>query len=191
MAATNHARAIKQDSQDYLTTALLQLLATKDLNDITVTQVVKRAGVSRMAFYRNFQTLDDILLAYFRPAVAARFNDVLANVSQAEKLNAMGTFFVNFADTLKLATERGFEHVIRQVFNENMVHFYQENVQWHNITTTQQRYWTQFMSVGVYAIWREWLLSGENESLNDIHDIIAAFQQATMLAITKPSMNSN
>lgn len=35
MAATKHAQQIKQDSQDYLATALLQLLATKDLADLT------------------------------------------------------------------------------------------------------------------------------------------------------------
>lgn len=60
MAATEHSKKIKQDSQTYLITALLQLLKTKDFTDITVTQVVKRAGVSRMAFYRNFDTLDDV-----------------------------------------------------------------------------------------------------------------------------------
>ena len=183
MAATNHARAIKQDSKDYLTTALLQLLATKDLSAITVTQVVKRAGVSRMAFYRNFETLDDVLLGYFRPAIAARFKDVQENVPQAEKLQARGHFFVNFADTMKLATERGFEHIVRQVFNENMVVFYQENVQWQDITPTMQRYWTQFMSAGVYAIWREWLMGGQSESLIEVHTIIATFQEATMRAI--------
>ncbi|RRK09679.1 TetR/AcrR family transcriptional regulator [Lactiplantibacillus garii] len=184
MAATNHAQAIKQDSKDYLTTALLQLLKTKDLNTLTVTQVVKRAGVSRMAFYRNFETLDDVLLGYFRPAITARFKDVQEDVPQAEKLQAMGQFFINFADTMKLAVDRGFEHIIRQVFNENMVIFYQKSVQWQNISPVQQRYWTQFMSAGVYAIWREWLLGGQQESLTEIHKIIATFQEATMHSLT-------
>ena len=89
MAATQHAQQIKQDSQTYLTTALLQLLETKDLSDITVAQVVRRAGVSRMAFYRNFDTLDDILIAYFRPLIAARFNDVVNQAPQNEKLSAL------------------------------------------------------------------------------------------------------
>lgn len=183
MAATNHAQAIKRDSKDYLTTALLQLLATKDLKTITVTQVVKRAGVSRMAFYRNFNTLDDVLVGYFRTLIAARFADLTGNVSQDQKMQALGQFFINFADTLKLSTERGFEHIIRQVFNENMVTFYQQNVQWQNITPTQQRYWIQFMSAGVYAIWREWLMGGRKETLTEIHDILAAFQEATMAAL--------
>lgn len=185
MAATQHAQAIKQDSKDYLATALLQLLQTKNLNEIKVTAVVKRAGVSRMAFYRNFETVDDVLLGYFRPIIAARFKDVADNVTETEKLSALGQFFINFADTLRLSSERGFEPIIQQVFNENMVAFYDQNVKWPAITTTQKRYWTQFMSAGVYAIWREWLLSGQTESLTTIHDLLAAFQNATMAAVMK------
>lgn len=185
MAATNHAQAIKQDSQDYLTTALLQLLATKDLSKITVTQVVKRAGVSRMAFYRNYETLADVLLGYFRPAMADRFADLGEDVSQSQKMASLSQFFVDFADVLTLAADRGFEDLIRQVFNENMVHFYDQNVAWQNITPVQKRYWTQFMSAGVYAIWREWLVGGQQESLDEIHEFLAAFQEATMAAVLK------
>ena len=65
MSATNHAQKIKQDSKDYLTTALFQLLQTKCLNEIKITDLVKRAGVSRMAFYRNFETIDEVLIEYF------------------------------------------------------------------------------------------------------------------------------
>ncbi|MCG0903334.1 putative transcription regulator (putative) [Lactiplantibacillus plantarum] len=125
MAATNHAQAIKKDSQTYLTTALLQLLRTHDLDTITVTQVVKRAGVSRMAFYRNFTTLEDLLDAYFAPAIAARFQDVLQHVPANQKLLAMGQFFSDFAPTLRLAEQRGFENIIQQLFNANMTNYYQ------------------------------------------------------------------
>ncbi|GEA98094.1 TetR/AcrR family transcriptional regulator [Levilactobacillus brevis] len=182
MAATKHAQQIKQDSQDYLATALLQLLATKDLADLTVTQVVKRAGVSRMAFYRNFNTLDDVLTAYFGPIITARFADI-AKLPTADKLQALGDFFTSFSTTLKLSADRGFEHIIRQVFNDNMRTFYATNATWRGITSTQQTYWISFMSAGVYAIWRDWLLGGQQESLTTIHDLIATFQQTTMMGL--------
>ncbi len=184
MAATQHAQQIKQDSQTYLTTALLQLLETKDLSDITVAQVVRRAGVSRMAFYRNFDTLDDILIAYFRPLIAARFNDVVNQAPQNEKLSALGEFFGALTDTLNLAVKRGFEHVIQQIFDENMMHFYETTVDWQTVSTTQKKYWIKFMTAGVYAIWREWLLSGQSESLESIHEILAKFQTATFAALS-------
>lgn len=183
MAATQHAQQLKQDSQTYLTTALLQLLETHDLNTISVTQVVKRAGVSRMAFYRNFETLDDLLSAYFRPKLTARFNDVVNGVPQAEKLAAMGQFFQELAPTLQLATQRGFEEIIRKVFNQNMEAFYQTTLAETPLTPVQRRYWTKFMSAGVYAIWREWLLTGQRESLTTIHGLIAGFQTQTMASL--------
>ncbi|MDR4933648.1 TetR/AcrR family transcriptional regulator [Companilactobacillus paralimentarius] len=93
MAATEHSQKIKQDSQEFLITALLQLLKTKDFNDITITQVVKRAGVSRMAFYRNFETLDDILIAYIEPKINIGFENIINRVPQNQKLTALGNLF--------------------------------------------------------------------------------------------------
>lgn len=184
MAATEHAQAIKQDSRDYLTTALLQLLTTKDLADITVTQVVKRAGVSRMAFYRNFDTLTDVLTAYFEPLIAARFADVEHQIPTVDKLAAIGTFFFEYADLLKLSTERGFEPIIQQLFDQQMLAFYDNLALPATLSATQRRYWIKFMSAGIYAIWREWLFGGQRESLTTIHDLIGAFQTATMQALT-------
>ncbi|ALO05127.1 TetR/AcrR family transcriptional regulator [Lactiplantibacillus paraplantarum] len=186
MAATNHAQAIKKDSQTYLTTALLQLLKTHDLDTITVTQVVKRAGVSRMAFYRNFATLDDLLTTYFAPAIAARFQDVLQHVPANQKLLAMGQFFSELAPTLRLAEQRGFESIIQRLFDDNMMIYYQTTMENGPLTAVQLKYWTKFMSAGVYAIWREWLLGGQLESLTTIHELLATLQTATMQALTKP-----
>ncbi len=185
MAATNHAQAIKKDSQTYLTTALLQLLRTHDLDTITVTQVVKRAGVSRMAFYRNFTTLEDLLSTYFAPAIAARFQDVLQHVPANQKLLAMGQFFSDFAPTLRLAEQRGFENIIQQLFNTNMTNYYQATMANGTLTAVQLKYWTRFMSAGVYAIWREWLLGGQLESLTTIHELLATLQTVTMQALTQ------
>lgn len=185
MAATNHAQAIKKDSQTYLTTALLQLLRTHDLDTITVTQVVKRAGVSRMAFYRNFTTLEDLLSTYFAPAIAARFQDVLQHVPANQKLLAMGQFFSDFAPTLRLAEQRGFENIIQQLFNTNMTNYYQATMANGTLTAVQLKYWTRFMSAGVYAIWREWLLGGQLEPLTMIHELLATLQTATMQALTQ------
>lgn len=41
--------------------ALLQLMETKLYKDISITDIVKRAGVSRMAYYRNYNSKDEIL----------------------------------------------------------------------------------------------------------------------------------
>lgn len=189
MAATEHAQQIKQDSQDYLITALLQLLQTKDFNEITVTQVVKKAGVSRMAFYRNFETLDDILKAYLQPKIDAEFDLIINRTPQDQKLNALGKFFTEIADTLNLAVKRNYEFIIQNIFKENMIRFYDTSMDWSNFSEIQRNYWIKFMSAGVYAIWREWLTGGQTESLHDIHTLIADFQISTLQALQKQTHN--
>ena len=43
--------------------ALLKLAESKPLADVTVTEVCRRASVSRMTFYRNFSSKEEVLLS--------------------------------------------------------------------------------------------------------------------------------
>lgn len=47
---------------DCIYTALLELMDKMPYSEIKITNIVNKAGVSRMAYYRNFKTKDDILL---------------------------------------------------------------------------------------------------------------------------------
>ena len=44
-----------------ITYALVSLLASKKLSDISVTDIVERAGVARASYYRNFSSKEDVL----------------------------------------------------------------------------------------------------------------------------------
>lgn len=39
--------------KDCITTAFIELMKVRDYNTITITDITKKAGVSRMAYYRN------------------------------------------------------------------------------------------------------------------------------------------
>lgn len=47
-----------------LTAALLELLAEKELRDISVSEIAAAAGVHRVSFYRNFESKEAILRTY-------------------------------------------------------------------------------------------------------------------------------
>ena len=185
MSATQHAQKIREDSVMYLTTALLQLLQKAPLSDIKVTQLVQRAGVSRMAFYRNFDTLEDILAAYFAPKIVRLFDDVIDQVPSAEKLADMQQFFDDLGDDLALADQRHYEHIIRQLFNANMERYYSSNEAWADMDADNKRYWIKFMSAGVYGIWKEWLLHRQDETLDDLHQLIGKLQYATAAVMSE------
>ncbi|MDK2980981.1 MAG: hypothetical protein PWQ55_1328 [Chloroflexota bacterium] len=166
MAATKYAQAVQQDTKDFITTALLQLLVKEKISTLTVSQVCKRAGVSRMAFYRNFDDLDQILYEYFQPKLAAIFITIRQNSEDKVKFDSQLEFFNKFNDFLLLSINRDFEPIIRRIFSEEMEKFYADD---------GDEYWTAFMSAGVYAIWRKWLLDGQQKPLREITDFLKKF----------------
>ena len=48
----------------YIEEATILLLKEKNIKDITIKEIVKRAGVCRASFYRNYTGVDDVLNSY-------------------------------------------------------------------------------------------------------------------------------
>lgn len=44
--------------------ALIQMMENKKINDITILEIVKKAGVGRSSFYRNFDNKEDVINYY-------------------------------------------------------------------------------------------------------------------------------
>lgn len=68
---------------DFIYTALLQLMQTKAYKDITITDITRKAGVSRMAYYRNYTDKDDILLRHLEHTI----QEIEAKMKGAENLS--------------------------------------------------------------------------------------------------------
>ena len=49
--SNNEANRITRES---ICTAFLEIIMTKDFDDISISEIVRRAGVSRQSFYRNY-----------------------------------------------------------------------------------------------------------------------------------------
>lgn len=65
---------INQLTREAMMTAMIQLLDTKSIEQISVTELTKRAGVSRMAYYRNY----DSMTAIFQDICNQLFYRILA-----------------------------------------------------------------------------------------------------------------
>lgn len=51
--------------------ALMILLQQKRYEDITVSEITSKAGVSRMTYYRTYSSKEDIIIQYFKEKVNA------------------------------------------------------------------------------------------------------------------------
>ena len=61
MTGINPKNIIVKES---ITQALLILMENKDFEKITITDIVNKAGVVRMSFYRNYTSKEDVILKH-------------------------------------------------------------------------------------------------------------------------------
>ncbi|MCL1994050.1 MAG: TetR/AcrR family transcriptional regulator [Spirochaetes bacterium] len=169
MAATKNAQSIKKDTKEFLTIALTELLKKSPLKDITISQVVVKAGVSRMAFYRNFDTLEQILYEYYESKIGSVFEIIKSNSAKSVKLSVHLNFFKNFGEELILSYKHGYDTIIHDIFTKMVESFYGADDNDYRIT---------FMAAGAYAVWKKWLLGGKKAPLEEVMRIISAFDGA-------------
>lgn len=86
-------------TRECLQTALITLMSQKPFEKITISELVRRSGVSRTAFYRNYNTKEDIL-----NEVGEVFKEVLPAA---------------FADGRFLKDPRGWYHSFFRIIKEN------------------------------------------------------------------------
>ncbi|GBG94835.1 TetR family transcriptional regulator [Ligilactobacillus salitolerans] len=62
----NHGQLENKRVKEQIITAYFDLLAQKSPGSITVTEIIKKAGVARTSYYRNFYQQDDIVEYYLK-----------------------------------------------------------------------------------------------------------------------------
>lgn len=91
MSNSAHTLAI-----DCIYDALIDLMKIKPYSKITVTDITERAGVSRMAYYRNYEDKDDILLDRFRDELSQIEESLIS--SKAFSKSQLFVILINLLD---------------------------------------------------------------------------------------------
>ena len=100
-------------------------MKTQDFNDISITEITTKAGVSRMAYYRNYTNKEDILNDYMTELI----EDFKENRKQYEDsvyLRYLLTFnfFKDHKDFLISMEKSNLSIIILNKINEYMTVFY-------------------------------------------------------------------
>lgn len=70
-------------AREYITESLLILMNNKKYEDITITDIARKAGVTRITFYRNFKDKEDIIKQYLHKTISKyEWNDKLDTTYQ-------------------------------------------------------------------------------------------------------------
>ncbi|MFH0401292.1 TetR/AcrR family transcriptional regulator [Streptococcus sp. A23] len=94
-----------QLTKESLETAMLFLLEKKELKHISVSELVRKAGVSRNAFYRNYKSKEEILEIYYERTssnLKKKWHDLQDKVQK----DGVKQSFADFVQEQKLKAEQ-------------------------------------------------------------------------------------
>lgn len=174
---------IKNDKRTELTSGLIsnalnELILNNNCPNLTVTQLVKKAGVGRATFYRSFDSLEDVLRYQIDSVMKELFHTIHNKLSHLEffyeyDLYTMFFHFWNENDAiLKVLLMSNKKSLFSASFNS----LYNNNLKFiQPLLDIQDSHWSYFVILrsavftdGLF----EWIQRGKKESSEEISKIL-------------------
>lgn len=150
----------KDFSRNCLADALIDLLEDNKYEDISIQDIVDKAGFSRMAYYRNFKDKNEII-DYYLDSI---FSSFIEKVDLSYTRHGPEYFFENLFkffsndEMVKIASlfmQRGLVGAIANQFIKRVQGGFVPN---------QSQYFYDFLAGGFFAIYLAWIRNGLKES---------------------------
>ena len=162
-----------------ITLALIQLMEKKAFDDISITELTKRAGVGRVSFYRNFEDKTDVLRHYLNDIqyefMASR-KQIRHESSFTEYISDLFSHLSNYKELAKLLLKANMFYLIKEQFD-----FVFDNLK----TTSEEEVALFFLSGGLYNAFYYWASNNFEESPQRIAERITCYIQAQNLVVIK------
>lgn len=147
--------------RDCITKALFRLMKKKNYHDIGISELVKEAGVSRNSFYRNYQSVNEILRQYLAEQTTAWWSDFITHPDRYPHVIAeMFQHFLNMQEEIKLLYKAGLSHILM----EHIILCGKQSL----TGEIDNAYQTAFMSGGLCGLTHEWVLRGMKETPDEM-----------------------
>ncbi len=147
---------------EYITDALLLLMQKKEYKDISITEICEKAGVTRMSFYRNFESKEDILKKWI-----VSVTDTFLEVSRISyKNDSNRDYFVKLFTHLKQ-----YKEVCMAMYKENLIYLVKEQFDRVFLSVHQAEYdayKSYFLAGGIYNVFLLWLMKGCRETPEEL-----------------------
>lgn len=93
---------INKLTRESIQEALILLMSSHDLNSISVTDIANKAGVSRSAYYKNYQFKEEIIRDFLKRVYDTIMTDVLLDNLNDNPYKTFYSIFTAIKDNLKL-----------------------------------------------------------------------------------------
>ena len=159
----------RRESIRRIENTFMTLLQTKDVSEITVAEICKKADINRSTFYANFLDIYD-LAEKIKEHLEADLNEQFNGMTNVVGTNFKNTvhFFTHIKENqlfyrsyFKLGHDKNFQ-LINYDINEALLSFNNENIEYH----------VEFFRNGLNAVIKLWLNNGCKESPVEIAEVI-------------------
>ena len=160
----------KRDSQEKIEKVFIRLIQTKEINEISVTDICKLTKLNRSTFYANYIDIYDLA-----DKIRLKLEDEVKNLYQEERTNKF-----NSNNFLKL-----FNHIKEnQIFYKTYFKLksdsnilvnkfeYDSNLSKMLYNDNHIEYHIEFFMAGINAIIKKWLYNGCKEDPEEINQIL-------------------
>ena len=152
--------------------ALLILMNEKEFDDISITEICNKAGVSRMAYYRNYYTKKDIIIEYLKD-IASDFKKESHSWQEKNEytnknvIRFLFTYFKKYAYFIRTLRNANLSGLLQEYLNyylENETNTFIKN-------NTYEKYHMYSYSGALYNVYMKWLDNNMEESIDEMAEI--------------------
>ena len=150
------------ESGAYIVTALLQLRQKKAFDRISITELCRKAGVSRMSFYRNFESKEDVLkkwCAGITDRFVAESGINYRNDSMEQYFNTLFTQVLKYREMSFILQKNGLLWIVKDDIDRVFFETYRD---------VYDEYKMHFITGGIFNAYVLWIENGLRETPEEL-----------------------
>ncbi len=156
--------------------ALLELMKEKEFSEIRIQDIAKKAGVSRISYYRNFKSKEDVLNNYM--------NEETEKFHNAHKEESGSEFLIHLLDHLK-----EYQDQFEVLYKNNLSHLFYEHIyNWcgpKKETEDHTAYLKAAKASAIFGFIDEWIKRGMKGDTKDVANEITRCLESTPFHLIK------
>ncbi|MCD7743711.1 MAG: TetR/AcrR family transcriptional regulator [Lachnospiraceae bacterium] len=158
----------KEVTKDCIFTALVLLMEQKEYKYITVTDISRKSGISRMTYYRTYSSKEDILVQHFRKIAQSMVDQ--ADGQADEALYSFYSYFLEHKKMTELLKQAELMNLVIDSFS-SLTDFLHRTIHPENLKRDTNNYAAHFEAGGLFSILTYWLASEVLESPEEMAKI--------------------
>ena len=151
--------------RESITEALLILMENLSISDITISALTRKAGVSRVSFYRNYKSKEEVLVSMLEERSREWWEGVKSSPSE-DYIESFFEACLDFKGVAGLLKKQSLEHLLLTNIQNLVGPRPQDN--------PETAFKKACLAGGVYGVLMEWIRRDMHDTPKEISDILSS-----------------